>query len=105
MTHITETMNSIGRGSFLAKATVELQELVRLVNDTGKAGTLTLTITVKQASSSGAMTISGKSTLKKPPEEPMETLLFATPEGNLVADNPNQRKLDLKVIPNIRKVQ
>jgi hypothetical protein len=35
----------------------------------------------------------------------METLLFATPEGNLVADNPNQRKLDLKVIPNIRKVQ
>ena len=103
MTHITETMNQIGRGSFLAKASEELMELVRLVNETDKAGSLTLTITVKPASS-GAMTISGKSTLKKPPEAPMETLLFATPDGNLVADNPNQKKLDLKVVP-LKKVQ
>jgi hypothetical protein len=37
--------------------------------------------------------------LTKPAEEPLEALLFATPEGNLVADDPHQQKLDLKVAP------
>ncbi len=27
----------------------------------------------------------------------MEAMLFATPEGNLVAEDPHQQKLDLKV--------
>ena len=43
------------------------------------------------------MHITGKVKLTKPAEEPMEAMLFATPEGNLVADDPNQRALDLKV--------
>jgi hypothetical protein len=29
----------------------------------------------------------------------MEAMLFATPEGNLIAENPHQKKLDLKVAP------
>ena len=41
------------------------------------------------------MHIGGKITLKKPAEDPMEAMLFATPEGNLIADDP-QQKLDLK---------
>ena len=44
----------------------------------------------------GAMHIGGKITLKKPAEDPMEAMLFATPEGNLIADDPRQQKLDLK---------
>ena len=28
---------------------------------------------------------------------PAQALLFATPEGNLVADDPHQQKLDLKI--------
>jgi hypothetical protein len=42
------------------------------------------------------MHVTGKYALKKPAEAPMETLLFATPEGNLLADDPKQNKLDLK---------
>lgn len=30
----------------------------------------------------------------------MEAMLFATPEGNLVADDPYQQKLDLRVATN-----
>jgi hypothetical protein len=41
--------------------------------------------------------LTGKVKLTKPADEPMEVMLFATPEGNLVADDPNQRKLDLKI--------
>ena len=44
------------------------------------------------------MTVTGKATLSKPAEAPMEALLFVTPEGNLVPDNPNQQKLNLKTV-------
>jgi len=43
------------------------------------------------------MHITGTVKVSKPAEEPMEAMLFATPEGNLVADDPYQQKLDLKV--------
>ena len=52
-----------------------------------------------QATRGGAMLITGKVKLTKPAEEPMEAMLFATPEGNLVADDPHQQKLDLKSVP------
>ncbi len=29
----------------------------------------------------------------------MEAMLFATPEGNLLVDDPHQQKLDLKAVP------
>ena len=45
------------------------------------------------------MIITGNLKLTKPAEEPMEAMLFATPEGNLVADDPRQVKLDLKQVP------
>lgn len=92
-----DTLRHIGGGVFIDTASDKLSELVHAVDETGKAGKLLLEVTVKKASRGGAMNIVGKVTLKKPAEEPMEALLFATPEGNLVADDPNQRKLDLKV--------
>lgn len=100
MANIIETIRRIGGGAFLAQLNDELAELVKKVDASDKNGALTLTIGVKKATKSGAMTIVGKSTLKNPPEEPMEALLFATPDGNLVPDNPHQQKLDLKVVSN-----
>lgn len=44
------------------------------------------------------MHITGKIRLTKPAEDAMEAMLFATPEGNLVADDPHQQKLDLKSV-------
>ena len=93
---ITETLKHIGGGVFIDTASDKMAELVQAVSDSGKAGSLTITISVKPATRGGAMHLTGKYTLKKPAEEPMEALLFATPEGNLVADDPKQSKLDLK---------
>lgn len=45
------------------------------------------------------MHVTGKLRVTKPAEEPMEAMLFATPEGNLVAEDPHQQKLDLKQVP------
>lgn len=100
---ITDTLRHIGGGVFIDTASDKLSELVNAVDETGKPGKLLLEVNVKKASRGGAMHITGKVTMKKPPEEPMEALLFATPEGNLVADDPHQQKLDLKSVPDSGK--
>nr|DAW64236.1 MAG TPA: hypothetical protein [Caudoviricetes sp.] len=41
--------------------------------------------------------VNGKSTFTKP-ENPMDSLMFVTPEGNLEDENPNNRVKDVKVI-------
>jgi hypothetical protein len=96
---ITDTLRHIGGGVFLDTASDKLAELVSAVDASGKTGRIDLAITVKKATRGGAMHITGKVKLTKPADEPMEALLFATPEGNLIADDPHQQKLDLKSVP------
>ncbi|WJF91975.1 hypothetical protein QS306_14480 [Paraburkholderia bonniea] len=80
----------------LDHASEQFAELVRAIDENGGTGKILLEVSVKKASRGGAMLVTGKSTLKKPADEPMEAMLFATPEGNLIADDPRQQKLDLK---------
>jgi len=95
---ITDTLRHIGGGQFMDEASDKLAELVNAVDASGKGGTLTLVISVKKATRAGAMHLGGKVAVKKPGDEPMEALLFATPEGNLLAEDPRQAKLDLKQV-------
>lgn len=94
---ITDTLRHIGGGVYIDQASDKMAELVSAVDSSGKAGKLTLEIKVKKATRGGAMHITGTLKMTKPAEEPMEAMLFATPEGDLVADDPHQQKLDLKV--------
>lgn len=96
---ITDTLRHIGGGVFIDVASDKMAELVAAVDSSGKSGKLTLEVKVKKTTRGGAMHITGKVKLTKPAEEPMEAMLFATPEGNLVAEDPHQQKLDLKVAP------
>lgn len=96
---ITDTLRHIGAGVFIDTASDKMAELVSAVDSSGKPGKLTLEVKVKKASRGGAMHITGTVKMTKPAEEPLEVLLFATPEGNLVADDPRQVKLDLKQVP------
>ena len=95
---ITDTLRHIGGGVFIDIASDKLAELVGAVDSSGKSGKITLDITVKKATRGGAMHITGKVKMTRPAEEPMEAMLFATPEGNLVAEDPHQQKLDLRAI-------
>lgn len=95
---ITDTMHHIGNGFFISSASDKFQELIQRVDETGKSGKIDLTINVKKLIKSGAMHITGKVKATMPAEEPMETILFATKNGDLTPDNPAQQKLDLKVI-------
>ena len=84
---------------FIDTASDKLAELVAAVDSSGKSGRIDLSINVKKATRGGAMILTGKVKVTKPADEPMEAMLFATPEGNLVADDPHQQKLDLKSVP------
>ncbi len=96
---ITDTMHKIGGGLFIDQATDKMAELVRSVNETGRSGKLTLTITAKKMTRSGAIHIAGEPKLTLPKKEPLETVLFSTEDGELTEDHPNQQKLDLKAVP------
>lgn len=96
---ITDTLRHIGGGVFVDTASDKMAELVSAVDASGKAGRLVLEVKVKKATRGGAMHITGNAKLTLPASEPMEAMLFSTPEGNLVVDDPHQQKLDLKVAP------
>ncbi|MFA5170401.1 MAG: hypothetical protein WC426_02465 [Sulfuriferula sp.] len=96
---ITDTLRHIGGGVFIDTASDKLADLVTAVDSSGKQGSINLIITVKKATRGGAMHITGKVKVIKPTEEAMEALLFATPEGSLVTEDPHQRSLELKSVP------
>lgn len=95
---LLETLHHVNGGTFLIDGAEQLAELVKAVDATGKAGTLTIQIVVRKASSQ-AMAIRGKITTKLPPSSPLESLMFPTPEGNLLTEDPRQAKLPLTAVP------
>lgn len=94
---IVDTLRHLEGGVFLDEASDALAEVVKAVDATGKNGKITLTIDVRRATA-GAMAVRGAFTVKKPAEPPLEALLFPTPEGNLLTEDPSQKKLDLRPI-------
>lgn len=97
MRPITDTLRHLDAGNLLDDASEKLAELVRTVDATNKAGSLTITLKVRKATA-GALAITGKVDVKTPPTPPMENLMFATVDGDLLTEDPNQRKLDLKPV-------
>ena len=79
-------------------ASEKLAELVNAITNTGKAGSLTMKIELKP-STAGALAVRGDVKIKKPQRMPREALLWATPDGNLMADDPRQIKMELKTVP------
>ena len=94
---ITDTLRHLEAGCLIDEASELLADLVKAVDATGKTGSLTLTLKLRKATA-GALAVTGSVSVKKPAEPAIESLLFATPEGNLMTEDPRQTKLDLKPI-------
>jgi len=99
---IFDTLRMLQGGAFLDECADKLAESVRGVDETGKAGKLTITLDLKKTG--GALAISAKCTNKAPEAAPDADLMWPTVEGNLQLQNPNQRNLDLQPVPNSGKV-
>lgn len=92
---ITDTLRLLHGGLFLDNCSDMLAGVVQSVEETGKAGKLTITLDIKKVG--GAISVLAKATDKVPEKAPDPDLFYATVEGNLTVDNPAQRKLDLRV--------
>ena len=94
-----DTARDIRRGQFIEDIADELQRVVASVEETGKPGKLLIELTIKPASKAqGAVTIADKIEAKLPKLPAGETIMFVTPENNLVPNDPRQKTLDLKAV-------
>lgn len=75
----------------------KLAEVVNAVTATGKAGSLTLKIDIK-SSTAGALAVKAEVKITKPKGIQAESLLWPTPDGNLLEDDPRQVKLELRPV-------
>lgn len=94
---ITDVMQRARNGTLTPDASEKLAELVKRVDQSGKPGSLTITISLRKGPA-GSIAVEGDVKLKLPKEEKVETLMFPTPEGNLLTEDPAQGKLDLKQV-------
>lgn len=92
---ITDTLRMLQGGVFLDLCSTTLAQVVKGVDETGKAGKVTITLDVTK--SGGAVALLAKVTDKTPEPKADADLFWPTVEGNLSLENPNQRKLDLRV--------
>lgn len=78
-------------------AGLKFSELIQAVATHNKAGKLTLKIDIKP-STAGTLAVRADVSITKPKGMPAESLLWPTPEGNLLAEDPRQTKLNLKTV-------
>lgn len=96
---ITDTLRSLGHGVFIDEASDALNQLVNAVESTGRAGKLTLVLSLKKATRNGlALVVQDEIKLQLPKQPARETMLFATPEGNLLTEDPRQQSLELRSV-------
>lgn len=88
------TLQDLDEGRLHAELTDALSEVVAQVMQQGKAGKLTLSLTIKPAARRSDAVVVGASIAKKLPEpDRPESLFFATDDGGLSRRNPKQPEL------------
>lgn len=81
------------------EATTALNDVVSAVSETGKGGHIVLKIAIKPNGRSGTLNVSHDITSKIPQGEKVTSVMWSTPEGDLLASDPRQKSLDLKTVP------
>jgi hypothetical protein len=76
-----------------------LQALVKQCCETGRAGEITYSLSIKPTKSAEAVEITDKIGLKEPRNERGSSLFFVSGTYDLTRNNPRQEKLDLREVP------
>ncbi|AWB35936.1 hypothetical protein [Orrella marina] len=93
-----EVLTDLRYGTLHDELTDSLQEVVNACVETGKAGKLQLTISIKPGKS-GELEIADDIKTKVPELTKGSSIMWATPEGNLTRSDPRQMTLEgLKII-------
>lgn len=98
MKPFSDSLRQIRHGACEDELAEKLGELVRAVNETGRQGTLTLQLKVKQMRGNSALEITDVIKTSVPEPEKESSLFFSDDEGNLLRDDPRQRKMNLEPV-------
>lgn len=88
-----DTINSLRYGTLHDDLTNEFNHLVNTCASTGKMGELHLKLKLKPGKG-GQIEVIDEIVVKSPKEDNGTTIMFATPEGNLVREDPRQLQID-----------
>jgi hypothetical protein len=105
-------MQMIQKGSFSIEAAERMHELLTAIEETGKGGSLTVTINVAplQKGDTKTLTVSGVVSLKKPKIVPPQSVVYLN-AGNIQRDDPQKaelpglRRVDLEGASELRTVE
>lgn len=89
-------LQELNRGRTARELSEELAQLVSAVQETGKAGTLTLTLSLKPSKMTGALELTDKVSVKVPAFDRSASLFFAAADGSLTRDDPSQLKIQFE---------
>lgn len=92
---ITQVLNELRGGVFVNAASRELSEVVEAIQESGKAGSITITLTITpHGKNNREMHVTPKLVAKKPAApDTTEAGIFYALRGDLVRDDPDQAKL------------
>lgn len=88
-----QTLDSLRYGQLSDELTKALVNLTAACAETGRAGTLTLTLQLKPGKG-GQIEVFDDVKTKMPKQERGSSLMFATPDNNLTRDDPRQVQIE-----------
>jgi hypothetical protein len=89
-----DVLQSLNKGRVHSELSDALQQLVAAVKETGKKGSISLTLTVAPVpKSDGLFDVADNVVLKAPKPARKSSFFYADDEANLVRNNPNQDEL------------
>lgn len=89
---------ALNRGRTHTELSVGMQELVAAVEDTGKKGSITLTINISPTKSEGVLEVTEAVAVKSPTHTRAASLFYADDDHNLVREDPRQMTLELREV-------
>jgi hypothetical protein len=94
------TLQEIDKGSVHAQLSDQLRQLTAAVTDTGKRGTLVVTLTVSpiKPGNTSNLVVTAQSVLKAPTGDVPSAVFFHDAHGNLTREDPNQPTLPMRVV-------
>jgi len=93
----TDVLRETRNGALVDELSAQLTELTKAVVETGKKGTLNLTLSIAPAKG-GAYVVTDEVKLKAPEHDKEATLFFVSNQGDLLRNDPNQITLGLRAV-------
>lgn len=100
LTPFNQTLAKLNRGELNDELTALLADVIKAVRETRKQGTVTVSLSVAMLNSrtEDTIKITPKVSSKIPELDREESIVFSTPDGDVLFDDPNQVKMELKTV-------